>query len=120
MSVPGTYVRSGTYVRARDPCPCPCPCVRPCVCLCVRYSDEIRRLIQQQAGQTEPGGADLTDAEGADDLAAELSGNFTDLGLPDGADDNVGSVGIEGDSVGSVGSGGFCRVGVLEEILSGR
>ena len=72
----------------------------PLTRLC-RYSDEIRRLIQQQAGHTDPGGAGSTDSDPADDLG-DLGGNFTDLGLPDGAEDSVGSVGL-----GSVPHGGL-------------
>ncbi|XP_037076429.1 centrosomal protein of 131 kDa-like [Pollicipes pollicipes] len=61
----------------------------------VRYSDEMRRLIQQQAGTepavAEPVAAAAAAAAGAagQEETAELDGSFTDLGLPDG-DDTVG------------------------------
>ncbi|XP_043210628.1 plectin-like, partial [Amphibalanus amphitrite] len=57
------------------------------------YSEEIRRLIQQQAGrpesESESAAVETADRDGLGDLA-ELGGTLTDLGLPDGAVDTAG------------------------------
>ncbi|KAF0298281.1 Pericentrin [Amphibalanus amphitrite] len=59
------------------------------------YSEEIRRLIQQQAGrpesesESESAAVDPASGDGLGDLA-ELGGTLTDLGLPDGAADSAG------------------------------
>ena len=61
-----------------------------------RYSEEIRRLIQQQAGGPELAAVDPVNGDGGGGVGGEdvagLGANFTDLGLPDGADDAAGLV----------------------------